>query len=79
MFLFLFKMVFMNINRKNYLGCFLKKIMCEKAACKPLKLCEKNWEMPKLHLETMKYDQTTYLAPSSVYWIESLGSTGIDL
>ena len=56
---------------------FLKKIMCEKAACKPLKLCEKNWEMVKLHLETMKYDQTTYLAPSGVYWTESQESTNI--
>ena len=72
-------MVYLNINRKNYLGCFLKKIMCEKAACKPRKLREKNWEMAKLHLETMKYDQTTYLAPSGMYWIESQESTGINL
>ena len=53
--------------------------MCEKAACKPRKLREKNWEMAKLHLETMKYDQTTYLAPSGMYWIESQESTGINL
>ena len=67
----------MDINRKNPLGCFLKT-MCEQAACKPLKLWEKKWETAKLCLETMKYGQTTYLVPSSVYWAESQERTGID-
>ena len=52
--------------------------MCEQAACKPLKLWEKKWETAKLCLETMKYGQTTYLVPSSVYWAESQERTGID-
>lgn len=49
-------------------GAFLS--MCERLLVN-LWNYVKNWEMPKLHLETMKYDQTTYLAPSSMYWIES--------
>lgn len=53
-------MVFMDVNRKNCLVCFLKEIVDEKAACKPLKSWEKV-RNAKQCPETMKYSQTLFV------------------
>lgn len=48
-------MDFTNINRKNYLVCFLSKTVDKKPTCEPLKLWKKAGNGKKKCLETMKY------------------------
>lgn len=62
-------MGFLNINRKNYLVCFLNKIIHEMVAYKPLKLWEKVGN-GKTVLSNNEICQATYLAPSNTYWAE---------